>query len=120
LGGWEPATITEYEYDDDGRLVRSITTREPEFSDEDVALLLAHMADVRDTGRYGESLAEATSDRADPMNYDAPDRIGYVVGHRVNHAEAAVDLYRDEHKDLPKGAALFVERVDYSERSTQK
>lgn len=117
MDGWEPATITEYEYDSDGRLARSITTQEPEFSDEDVALLLAHMANAHDIGRYGEALSEATSDRADPNNYDIPDRIGYVVGHRVNHAEAAVELYREEHKDLPKGAALFVERVDYSERS---
>ncbi|MDN4595900.1 hypothetical protein [Leifsonia virtsii] len=104
-----------YEYDDAGRLARSITTREPEFTDDDVALLLAHMAEVRDTGRYGERLSEATSDRADPTNYEALDRIGYVVGHRVNHAEAAVELYREQHKDLPMGAALYVERVDYSQ-----
>jgi hypothetical protein len=62
-----------------------------------VALLLAHMADVRDTGRYGESLVRGdVRPDADPMNYDAtPDPIRYVAGHRVNHAEAAVDLYRE-------------------------
>jgi hypothetical protein len=117
LSGWEPSTITEYEYDADGRLLRSITTQEPEFSDDDVALLLAHMANARDTGRYGESLSEATSDLTDPMIY-GDTAVRYVAGHHVNHAEAAVEQYREEHKDdLPKGAAFFVERVDYSDRS---
>lgn len=118
MAGWEPATITEYEYDADGRLVRSITTREPEFSDDDVELLTAHLANARDTGRYGESLSEATSDLADPTIY-GDTAVRYVAGHHVNHAEAAVEQYREDHKaDLPKhGAAFFVERVDYSERS---
>lgn len=41
LEGWEPRTVTEYEYDQAGRLVRSVTTREPEWDDEQRAVMLA-------------------------------------------------------------------------------
>ncbi|MEU4399784.1 hypothetical protein [Micromonospora orduensis] len=40
LDGWEPAETTTYEYDG-GRLVRSVTVREPEWSDQDRAWLAA-------------------------------------------------------------------------------
>jgi len=39
--GWEPAEITEYEYDDQGRVVRTITRREPEWDDESRAHVMA-------------------------------------------------------------------------------
>jgi hypothetical protein len=39
--GWEPAEVTEYEYDDAGRLVRSVTRREPEWDEEQRAWMLA-------------------------------------------------------------------------------
>lgn len=39
--GWEPATVTEHEYDADGRLVRSVTRREAEWTDEERANVLA-------------------------------------------------------------------------------
>lgn len=41
--GWEAMERTTYEYDADGRLVSSTTTREPEWSDEQRDLVLAHM-----------------------------------------------------------------------------
>lgn len=41
FAGWEPATVTEYEYDDDGRLVRSVTTREIEWDDDERAWAIA-------------------------------------------------------------------------------
>ena len=40
LDGWEPAETTVHEYDG-GRLVRSVTSREPEWSEQDRAWLLA-------------------------------------------------------------------------------
>jgi YD repeat-containing protein len=41
LDGREPAEVTEYEYDEQGRLVRSVTTREPRYTEQDRAELLA-------------------------------------------------------------------------------
>lgn len=38
--GWEPAEVTTYEYDDEGRVAQAITVREPEFSHLDRAWLL--------------------------------------------------------------------------------
>lgn len=32
--GWEPQRVTTYEYDDDGRLIRAVTTTEAEWDDE--------------------------------------------------------------------------------------
>lgn len=34
LDGWEPVTVSEHEYDDAGRLLRTVTRREPEWDDE--------------------------------------------------------------------------------------
>lgn len=39
--GWEPAEETTYEYDGDGRLVRSVTTRETEWTEEEQDWMLA-------------------------------------------------------------------------------
>lgn len=47
LLGREPAEITVHEHED-GRLVRSITTREPRWTDEDIAWALAWMEEQAD------------------------------------------------------------------------
>jgi len=40
--GWEPKQVTEYEYDEaTGRLLRSVTTVEAEWDDDEQALMLA-------------------------------------------------------------------------------
>lgn len=41
LEGREPAEVTEHEYDDAGRLIRSVTTRESEWTEHDLADQLA-------------------------------------------------------------------------------
>lgn len=41
FSGWEPAEFTEYEYDEDGRLVRSVTTREAEWDEQERAWMLS-------------------------------------------------------------------------------
>jgi len=106
-------TVTEYTYDADGRLLRAVEQREPEFDEDDVNQLLALQAVRRDTGRYGESLADAMSPQADP-NYNEPDAIRYIAHERVNQAEAAVELYKEQNKDeLPRGAVFWVERKTY-------
>lgn len=87
-----------------------MTQREPEFDDDDVADLLAHVALDRSTGRYGESLEDAMSEKAD-LDYTQPDAIRFIPKVRVNHAEAAVERFRKElGEDVPAGAQFYVER----------
>jgi hypothetical protein len=47
MEGREPAEVTEYEYED-GLLVRSVTTREPLWTEQDLAEILA-LAEYRDS-----------------------------------------------------------------------
>lgn len=70
LYGWEPAETTTFEYDDDGRLIRSVTRREPEFDEIQTAMLFGYMDIEADTGRFGERISEAMSPEADPNNRD--------------------------------------------------
>jgi YD repeat-containing protein len=47
--GDERSEATTYEYDPDGRLTRSVTVREPEWTDDDRAFLLALLEEERET-----------------------------------------------------------------------
>jgi hypothetical protein len=48
LLGREPAQITTYEYDDSGSVIRSITTCEPRWTDEDLAWAVAWILEQAD------------------------------------------------------------------------
>src|SRR5690606_37953927 len=64
LWGWAPREFHEYVYDGD-RVIGAVVTREPEFTREGIAMLLAHeqnMAEPRN--QFGTLLSEAT----DPAN----------------------------------------------------
>jgi hypothetical protein len=41
MDGREPEEVTEYEYDEGGRMVRSVTVREPLYTEQDRAELIA-------------------------------------------------------------------------------
>lgn len=56
MEGWEPSTV--YEYDEQGRLVRS--TPEPEWNDHQLALLLALEEYEQGLCRCGHPLEEST------------------------------------------------------------
>lgn len=59
--GWEPGEATTFEYDDDGRLSRAVTVREPEFSDLDRVWLLRSWDDEHaPRGAHGVLMSEAT------------------------------------------------------------
>lgn len=60
MRGWEPAEVTHYIYEGD-RVVRSVTVREPEFSSDDLRLLLASGLVEADVGSHGVSMTEATA-----------------------------------------------------------
>lgn len=73
--GWEPAEVTTYEYDDAGRLVRSMTVREAEWGELDRAAAMSLMdyeasvchgckqplADATDIGNEERWTAEVTA-----------------------------------------------------------
>ncbi|WP_123661585.1 hypothetical protein [Actinocorallia herbida] len=70
--GREPRTVTTYEYDDGGRLLRSVTETEPLWTDEDRgwAEALAHF-EADECKGCGQPLSESTEASAEGA-YDAP------------------------------------------------
>ena len=63
FGGWEPVTVTEYEYDAGGRLVRSWSQPESEWDDRQQAWMLAlaqHRAEFCPCG-CGQRYVDTTS-----------------------------------------------------------
>ena len=116
LNGWEPAETTEHVYEG-GVLVRSVTTREPEFDDEQRDLLLASAAFEASIGTNGHLNAEAMSPEASPTDYNSSLRFS-ANGPFWDYAEKArlddIDRYRNEFpKDSPpnlNGAFWTVEK----------
>lgn len=62
-----PVTVTHYEYDADGRMVRSIAATESRFTKAEVALLLMSRRSERERDENGFLWSEVT----DPENKDA-------------------------------------------------
>jgi hypothetical protein len=108
--GWEPAEVTEFEYDDAGRVVRATTVREPEWGEVDrgaARTLAEYEADLHDG--CGQHLALATA-------AENEERWGAEVVARC-HACTAVDILRDkleeqvEQKALMQPGALLIRPV---------
>lgn len=57
-----------HEHDADGRLIRSVTEREPEWDEEQLELITALSVYEAGLGPHGLPLAETMSDDADPDN----------------------------------------------------
>lgn len=118
LHGWEPAEVTEFEYEG-GLLVRSVTRREPEFDDEQLSLLLASVAFESSIDSNGQLISDSLNPAADPSNYESPLRF-VASGPFWNWAEKArlddIDRYRSEFpKDSPpnlNGAYWVVNKAD--------
>lgn len=117
LSGWEP-TVTSEEYDAAGNLLRITVSRaEPEFTTEQVDLLLASELLEADTGPHGFLLSEATSPDADPANPKAKRRYVGRSKPTVDRAEKArldaADAYKAKHKDANLNGLIFkVDQVD--------
>lgn len=91
ITGWEPVrTVTVLERDDAGRPAVCRVDTEPEWDDEQVALLLAAQAKTHEVGPHGVPMDEATSPLADPN-----DRFRgwhYIVPPpRIDHAARALN-----------------------------
>jgi hypothetical protein len=93
LYGWEPKRTTEYEYDADGRLIRSVTTTEPEFTAAETSLLLYSRLQERSVNEYGIDRDIAT-DPANKHLFVAEPTIDYSVA----KVEAAQREYREQYK----------------------
>lgn len=78
-------TVTRYEYDDDGRMVRAIAIPEPEWSRDDVAFLVASRLRERELGPHGIPMSEAM----DPANEFA------FVGQRLPTVDFAEKARKD-------------------------
>lgn len=115
--------MTTYDYDDQGRMVRSVTVREPEWTPDEVSVLIAskHL-EMRDS--TGHLIVEATDLLANPARKDWTHRyvagVPYPDGTRgpvTNWAEKAAadarkrwrEIYPDE--DM-SGLHWPVERID--------
>ncbi|MFG3639080.1 hypothetical protein ACGF3C_02250 [Micromonospora sp. NPDC047762] len=72
--GWEPTETTTHEYGEGGRLVRSVTVREPEWSDADRAWMAA-LAGYRNRPcacGCGHPAEETTAHESDGRQYVVP------------------------------------------------
>ena len=98
--GWEPVEVAEHEYDDSGRLVRTVTRREPEWDDEQRGWALAwltYKANVHDA--CGHYLPDSTAPEADE---------GYVVEAAIRcHACTARAQAYARYSESPQPEALL-------------
>jgi len=103
LWGWEPREVAEFEYDDAGRVKRSVTTREPEFDLWQVALLTgSHEIESAPRGPHGVLMSEAT----DPAN-----QFRYKVRTFTDYAEKAIGDHEErldkQYPDANKHGRIF-------------
>ena len=97
--GWEPGEVTTYEYDDDGRLSRSITVRESEYSAWDRAALFADLQDSKiPRGAHGLPLSE-TSAAENQFAYEVPPP-------RMDWAQKALDDAQEAFKKKNPKASM--------------
>lgn len=78
--GWEPTRTTTYEYDDDGRLLRSMETVEPEWDEDERAWVTALRL-------YRDSLCPSCGGPVEechaPITFDELRRGRFIVEHSV-------------------------------------
>jgi hypothetical protein len=116
LNGWEPTSTTKYFYEE-GLLVRSVTTRESEFDEEQRDLLLAGAEFEASIGSNGFLRADTENPEADLSEYGSSLRFT-AAGPFWDYAEQArlnaIDAYQAQFpKDKPpnlNGAYWVVEK----------
>lgn len=109
--GWEPGEVTSFEYDDDGRLLRAITVREPEFSDIDRKWLMdSWEAEQAPRGSHGWLMSEATDPANQGKFFVGPPTLDFAAKAEIEAREDAEKIYKDK---IPMGALKFrVEKKD--------
>jgi hypothetical protein len=91
--GWEPTEVTTYEYDEQGRVARATTVREPEWSEQDQFLMLA-------LARYRDDLCPSCHgdmhETTDIANDDGYRSLPPIRCHRCTELARSAERYRDE------------------------
>lgn len=102
--------MTTHEYDDAGRLVRTVTVAEPEWTADEVALFLAARRVEADMGPHGIPWSEAMAPNAKFVADPVP-----LQNAAVAAAARAKDAYFTQWKDAPReGLVWKVRRVEQS------
>lgn len=119
MSGWEPISVTRYEYDDSDRLIGAWVEREPEFSRDDVQALIAFIEMGR-VGPHGHPMNEATAREGDPSNNER-EWDWFVDLPEVDFAQRALDQAREAYKqtypDADMGSLKW--RVEKRLRATE-
>lgn len=88
--GWEPARVTERDFDSAGRCIREVTVSEPEWSPLDLALVAdAHRAAREPRGPHGIPIDEAIDPANHPLSLEATGR--FVASPYIDFAQYAID-----------------------------
>jgi hypothetical protein len=101
FSGWEPATTTTFEYDDAGRLAKSVTTVEPEWdgAERDTALALAAYEADLCPGCH-RPMSETTA---------RENQKAYVAGAPIRcHCCTASQRAAEDYEKSPQPQALFI------------
>ncbi|MFC3504802.1 hypothetical protein ACFOOK_28075 [Micromonospora krabiensis] len=101
LDGWEPAETTVYEYDA-GRLVRSVTVREPEWSEQDrawMAALVGYRASLCPCG-CGHPAEQTQAHESDGRTFVVPPPVRCRARTALVQAQA-------QYEDTPQPEALL-------------
>lgn len=103
FSGWEPTETHDHEHDEQGRLIRTTVTREPEWDDDEQAWMLALLLYRSQLGPCGHYLPESTAANAE-------DR--YDVGEPIRcHACTAVAVASAAAAGNPHPSALLFQPV---------
>ena len=88
LSGWTPTETHHIERDADG-VTEVVVTRDSEWDDEQIALLIAVKGLSAEIGPHGQPMDEAMSTLADPFQRQ-PGGYRYVAHVRRDHAQQAL------------------------------
>lgn len=102
MNGWEPAEVTSYEYDDAGRLVRTVTVREAEWTRDEVALFVAARRVEADMGPHGIPWSRAVDPDAKFMADPVP-----TLNKAVDAVARAEDAYHKKWPNAPKRGLVW-------------
>jgi hypothetical protein len=119
LTGWQPEIVHRHEYDDAGRMVRTVVEVEPEFDAEQFTIMTALAAYEESLNELGIPRDEAMSVDADPDNPDGLYRYvatGPVRDFAVDAVEQAEKAkaaeYRKLDMEMPGSLRFGVARVE--------
>jgi hypothetical protein len=113
LWGWAPVEVHTPEYDESGRVVRTVVEREPDFDEEQHALVVALAAYEASLNEHGFPIEEVTSIDADPGNRNGKWR--YKATSYIDWSAVAVDEHlksKGDKDEYARARKIRVERIE--------